>query len=478
VVAVAFALVAPPALVPAVLVIGLVSAVTIMSKRDPLAILSLLFVVLLLLPEQFVVVGPLKSYGYPAQLVGIIAFGLWCAGHLMRHPAMSDGPRPLHWLMFGYAAIACSSLASAYHRSLNSGEASGTFRSVAATLAAVGIALYAADGLRTRSAIDSLLRRLVLCAAGEALIGIAEFLDHGFTIEFLRLPGFKTNDAVDTQVRSDFVRVHSTAVHSIEFAVLISALVPLALHYVIHAKTSRERNVMIGATILLLTAAPMTVARSGVVALVVALAVYSVQWTGRMRANAAVLTVIGLGAYRAAFPGLLGTLKSLLFIGNQDPSIAGRTEDYAKIPGLMDGHLWFGRGLGTFLPTQYFYLDNQYLGTYLEGGIVALVGMVVMLFGFMVLARGARKWAHDVSTRSLGQALTASLAALTVTAGTFDEFGFKQTYFVLFALGGVAASLWRLVRTQARERAAERAASLEIAVLGQLVEQSELGTRR
>jgi hypothetical protein len=444
IVAAAVAFVTPPLVVLAVIVLGLCVAAVVLSKRDATAVLTLLMVLLLIVPEEYVLVGPLKSYGYPAQIAGLGAFGLWCAGRMMRHPGMARGPQPMRWLMLAYAAVSFTSLAAAYFRPLTSAESAGSLRTVASTIAAIGITLYAADALRTRERLDTLLRRLILIAAVEAFLGIAQFLDHGLNLGFLRVPGLQTNNSVETQLRSDFVRVHSTAVDTIEFAVLVSALVPIALHYVTYARNPRERVLFGVATALLLFAAPMTVARSGVVALVIGLVFYAVTWGPRARLNAAVIAVIGLGFYRAAFPGLLGTLKSLLFIGNNDPSVAHRTADYALIPALMHGHVWFGRGLGTFLPFQYFFLDNQYLGTYIEGGLLAVAVMIALLVGFISLARGARKRSVDAATRSLGQALAGSLAAFTATAATFDEFGFKQTYFVIFALAGCTAALWRM----------------------------------
>jgi O-antigen ligase len=197
---------------------------------------------------------------------------------------------------------------------------------------------------------------------------------------------------------------------------------------------------------------PLTVSRSAILAVAVAVLVYAVDWSPRGRFNGLVIGAFGLVAFRAAVPGLLGTLRSFFLQANDDPSIQGRTEDYAHIPGLLEHHWLFGRGLGTFRPAQYFFLDNQYLGTLLEGGVVALVALIAVYVVGMGMARGARKHSIAPATRSLGQALAAGIAALAVSAFTFDEFGFKQSAFLLFLLVGCAGALWRMTRAPVEPR--------------------------
>ena len=167
----------------------------------------------------------------------------------------------------------------------------------------------------------------------------------------------------------------------------------------------------------------MTVARSGIVALAVGLGVYAVHLSNRARLNLIALGLIGVGVYQAAIPGLLGTLRSLLLVGEEDPSIAGRTEDYAKIPGFTAGFEVFGRGLGTFQPLEYFYLDNQYLASLLNGGVLGLFTLIlVYVVGFCV-ARGVRHRSGEPNMRGLGQALAAGIAAFAVVGRNLRRAG-------------------------------------------------------
>jgi len=391
------------------------------------------------------------------MLVAVAGLGAWSAGSYLGwfKRRRKDG---LHWLVFVYALASAIAFAAAMMRPLTGIEDAGVFRSVVPVFAFIGIALLSYDGVTLRTRLDDLLFRLVLLVGISAAIGIVEFFISGFSYASLtKLPGFTVNTDVVNDVRSGFHRVQAAAAHPIEYSVVCAAAVPIGLHYARYASTRFARRAACTATIAMLLVLPMSVSRSALLAVGVALVIYAADWSWRTRLNATVLAVFGLLAFRAAVPGLLGTLVSLFTWASDDPSVKGRTEDYAEIPGLMAGHWWFGRGLGTFQWQQYFYLDNQYLGSLLEGGVIGIVVFGALFIVGMSLARGARKRATDAATRSLGQAITAALGALAAAAATFDELSFKQTAFVAFLLIGAAAALRRTVIEGAEHAAGQRA---------------------
>lgn len=432
------------ALAAVLLVLG-VSTIGL-SKRDATAVLTVMLGLLLLLPEQYVLVGPLRSVGNPALLVGLGAFALWAAGRLLGFIQVRPG-HPVRWTIFAFALASTIALAAGFMRQLSEMEMSGATRGAFPIASGLGIALLAVDGIASRRRLDALLQRLVVFGGIAACVGIVEFAFVSFNYKALtKLPGLTTNVDLTTATRSGFERVDGAAAHPIEYAVAISVLVPLAIHYALHSDTRRRRQLFSVVCVALLAVVPMTVSRSGILAVVVGVGVYLVALAPRQRINALVLALIGLAAFRALVPGLLGTLRSLIFIGSQDPSIAHRQDDYVKIPGLLEGHLVIGRGLGTFQPLQYFFLDNQYLGSLLEGGLIGLTAFIAIFVIGMGCARGARRRSTDAATKSLGQALAASLAGLAAAAGTFDELSFRQTGFLIFLLLGCAGSLWSMQR--------------------------------
>ena len=83
---------------------------------------------------------------------------------------------------------------------------------------------------------------------------------------------------------------------------------------------------------------------------------------------------------QGAFPGILGTLKNLFLGLSSDPSVQSRTEDYAVVGRFISERPWFGRGCGTFLPTKYIILDNQFfLGVIMQMGFVRLAVVAILL---------------------------------------------------------------------------------------------------
>ncbi len=443
--------------------LGLVTVVSVgaISRRDAASVLSLMVVLLFVVPENYVLVGPLKSVGNPAQLVGMVCLVIWGAGRLLGllRPRANH---PVRWVLLAYAIVTLTSFGASAMRILNEDESAGAVRSFFPVIALLGITLLAVDGLVTKKRLDDLLFILVAVAGVSAVIGLMEYVLPTFRwLHFAHLPGLVTNTEIINDERSGFHRIDAAAAHPIEYAVALASLAPLALHHAMSAATRFRRRVGALTLVGILVVNPMTVSRSGLLALAVGLGIYAVQLSYRAKLNALVLSVIGLVLFRAAIPGLLGTLKSLVFVGEEDPSIAGRTEDYARIPGLMAGRWLFGRGLGTFQPQAYFYLDNQYLGSLLEGGLVGVAAFIAVVVVGMGVARGYRKRSIDTADRGLGQALAACIGALGASAVTFDELSFHQTGFTLFLLVGCAGAAWSLARGKPAPELSERSESSE-----------------
>ena len=444
------------------LLLGLASLLYVrLTSHDSCTFLTILLVALLLIPEPDTV-SALKSYGNPAVMLGVGCLLLWAAGRWLGN--VTAQPRhPIRWLMWVLAVSSMAEFAAGMARPLVGQEGPGALRSACLVACLIGITLLATDTLRAPDQVETVLRRLVMLVAVSAFIGIIEFFDKGFRYAaVVQIPGITpSDDAVLNIQRGGYNRIMVAAAHPIEYSVMLAVMTPIALHYAIHATGVAKRRARI-AFIVICLAVPLSISRSGIVAMVLGLTIYAIDMKGRGRINLAVIGIIGMAATRAVAPGLLSTLLYLFTAGNSDPSIASRTNDYSRIPALLDGHLLLGRGLGTFNPVQYFFLDDQYLGSLLEGGIVGLSVLVALFLVGMSCARGIRKRAMDRATRSLGQALAGSVAALAVSAGTFDEFGFHETVFILFILLGCIGALWTHTRN-AQEAAAQRSMSEAVA---------------
>jgi O-antigen ligase len=458
----AFAILPLTGLVPgraaaALLVLGLIVGLLALSARDACSVLTWLVVLLFLVPQPFVLVGPLKSVGSPAGLVALGALAIWAASRVL---GLIEAPElhPVRWALLGFSVAALASYGAGLTRDLTAGEAASMDRVVFQHFALLGVGLLAVDGLGSRDRITALLQRLVLVGGVAAFVGILEFVFSGFDFRSLMLlPGLTTSAELDSYSRSGFDRIAAGASHPIEFSVVTAALVPPAMHFVIHARSGRWKYWL--ALVALLTAVPMSISRSGFLTLAVGVVFYAAALTNRGRFNVLVLGVIGLGVFRAMVPGLLGTMRSLFRDADIDPSVSGRTEDYAAIPGLMQDHWWLGRGTGTFVPDVYFFLDNQYLAMLLQGGLVGLVAFAALHLVGLGVARGVRRRSTDAALRSEGQALAATIAALAVASLFYDAFSFRQSAFLLMLVVGCAGAHWSIVRDQPKvqgDRARER----------------------
>ncbi|WP_343997839.1 O-antigen ligase family protein [Nocardioides furvisabuli] len=430
----------------ALLVLGLLFGLLVLSARDACSVLTWLVVLLFLVPQPFVLVGPLKSVGNPAGLVALGALAIWAASRVL---GLIEAPElhPVRWTLLGFSVAALASYGAGLTRDLTAGEAASMDRVVFQHLALLGIGLLAVDGLGSRERITTLLQRLVMVGGLAAFIGILEFVFSAFDFRsMMLLPGLTTSAELDSYSRSGFDRIAAGASHPIEFSVVTAALVPLAMHFTIHEQSGRWKYWL--ALLALLSALPLSVSRSGFLTLAVGVAFYVAALTNRGRLNVLVLGVIGLGVFRAVVPGLLGTVRGLFLNADTDPSISGRTEDYAAIPGLMQDHWLIGRGTGTFVPDVYFFLDNQYLATLLQGGLVGLVVFVALHLIGLGVARGVRRRSTDPELRSLGQALAATIASLGVASFFYDSISFRQSAFLLVLAIGCAGALWTLVRDE------------------------------
>ena len=327
----------------------------------------------------------------------------------------------------------------------------------------IGLSLVACDMVRSRVSVDRVLRGVTYLAAVVAGIGIVQFIFGVDIASQIALPGLTPNgDLAAILDRSDFRRVAGTATHPIEYGVILAALFPIVLHYALNDK-DRSAIVRWGMLGLVAFAIPLSISRSATLGLAVALLIMFISWSGWRRFVFLLVTPLVLVAMRAAVPGLLGTLKSLFTGWSNDPSIQGRTDDYAVIGQYISQSPVFGTGFGTFLPTEFVILDNQFLGMLVETGVLGLVALLGLFVVGFACARGVVLRAADQRTRELGVALSASIATLGLSFLTFDGLGFPIAAGLSFLLIGITGALWRLTDGGSQTMRLPRAVRKELA---------------
>ncbi|MGW5363355.1 O-antigen ligase family protein [Actinopolymorpha pittospori] len=414
---------------------------SVRRSRRPYLVAVLVFLIFVM--PSMLVFKPLGSSATPATLLGMGLFVLWCAWRAIGEPPLPARTTPAHWLLLTFAAAILMSYALMHTMADRQPlEIRGADRGLMLLIGWSGILLYCADRLRRWNDVTFVVRVLVAAGACVAVIGLLQYA-FGFDLaQYLQLPGLEPrSDLGYIGDRGGLRRVAGPMSHPIEYGVCLAAVFPLALAM---AMSRRRKSdwIMLG---LIMLALPTSISRSTMVAIAVGALVVGASWGWRRRLIVAAATPFVLLGMRLALPGTLGTILSLFENIGVDPSISGRTEDYAAADAFITESPWFGRGFGTFTPELYRLLDNQYLGILIEAGFVGLISLVALLVTALFLARGgALRFGSASPQGQLCIGLSASVAVLTVSFATFDGLGFAAAANALFLFIGLAAAVWRI----------------------------------
>jgi polysaccharide biosynthesis protein PslJ len=303
---------------------------------------------------------------------------------------------------------------------------------------------------RRTAEIDYLIKVLV---CGGTVVAIAAIVEArtGFNV-FNHLskpfPFLKDNTLPDISgdltgfERGGQARVYASAEHPIALSAAFVMLLPLALY--LARKTGQRRWTACG--IVLGVGTLGTVSRTGVLMLL-AIGVVFLVLRFRETIRFWPLLPVLLLAVHFAMPHTLGILKSSFFpqgglIAEQssDPQstrVQGRVAKIRPTLNQIKQDPLFGVGFGSQIitgpRTNALILDDQWLGTLRETGIVGLFAWLWLTIS--VIRRGARAAREDDSSRGLLLvALVASFTACAVGMLTFDTLGFVQVTFIFFAI--------------------------------------------
>lgn len=420
------------------------------ARRDAVTVLTIYLVVLLAIPSRLVV-GPLGSVATPAMFVGLVALVLWASARLA--PLSTSLRRqPVRIAAGCLVAAALVSYVAAFFRPIGGDEVHAADTTLLFLMSCIGVMLLIADGIPTVERLEVFLRRIVVGVSALAALGIFQFFTGIDIARYAHVPGLTSRGALTTVQDSYHLhRVAGTAIHPIEFGVVLAVVLPLALVQALHAN-AQDRNwacVRIG---LIAVALPMSVSRSGLLAAAAGLLVLLVGWTWRQRANALMAAGSFIAVMQVAVPRLTGTLRHIFTNVNSDNSYQARTLHRAEAYHYVGQTPFFGRGIGTFLPNRYVLLDNQWLMTLIDTGLVGVVAFAgLFCVGFACGHRTAldAKAAGDRATADLGRALAGGALGAAVSFATFDALSFPMAAAMTFVIIGCAGAAWRLLRADA-----------------------------
>jgi polysaccharide biosynthesis protein PslJ len=419
-----------------------------LGRGAPVTIIQIYAVLLVLIPPTHII-GPLGAIGTPATVTGLVALMLWgvaviTPGDYLCRTVVSV--RLVLGLLVGTIILGYAVL---HVRAVPGPEVLGSDRALLQVLSWAGVGLLAAEGLRDRGELYRVLRTLAAAVGVMAVVGLLQFrfgIDLAVLVD--RIPGLHENqDRVAIQDRGGFRRPAGTATHPIEFGCVVALTLPLALHLARFdlARSSFRRWLPVAAIAI---GIPVAVSRSAVLGAAVGGVVVFMGLDQRLRPRALAAVAVFIVLVYATTPGLLGTFRNLFVNAGSDSSITYRTSDYEMVGEYIRQSPVLGRGPGTYLTDIYSgkILDNQYLLSAIEIGLVGLAIVIGYLLATAFLGRGIRHRTRDPAMRDLGQALAATSLAGAVAAFTFDGFSFLMFAGLVPLCLGVAGATWMMVR--------------------------------
>lgn len=400
------------------------------------------------------VLEPVGASSSLAQLLALGLFGLWALSSLLglhdpvafRHPGRAAVLALLLASCLSYAHL----FAGLSGASTIDGRAAAD-RWMLLMIAAAGIAFVTTDGVRTVKDAMAVVRWVIAGGAVCSLAALIQFTTRTNPVEWISalMVGFVENGDFDAfQARGSLMRVAGTTLHPIELGVVSAMLLPIAIWWALYDKQGRKplHWAVVGLSVL---ANALTVSRSALLALVVAVAVTVPFLPKLARQWATIIVPLGAAGLFIAIPGLISTLFNAATAGSSDPSITYRTEDYPLALRLVADRPWLGTGPGTWTPTNALDIfDNEYLLTAVTMGVVGLVGLIAYLVVPALAALAAARNAEGADVKLLAASAAAAGFVAMVASGTFDSMSFPVFALLYPFFIGLSGASWLMVKSR------------------------------
>ena len=314
--------------------------------------------------------------------------------------------------------------------------------------------------VRTRRGVETVAKVLVCCGSVVAFFAVVQqrtgfnLFDHVGQVLPLRY------EEPPAALRDGLLRAVGSASHPIELGAMLGMLVPIAMAL---AFTGNRRWWI--ATGVLLVGLMASVSRTPILVLVTA-GLILLWLRPRDIRRLLPLLIPMVVVVKLALPGSIATVKNAFFppggivaeatalAPEADPLLAGgrvrqlgpTLREAARKPVFGQGYAT--RQTGFFNPLRNApILDNQWLGTALELGLVGVIGWLLLLIG--AARRLARRAREEVGPDGwLAAAFAASIVAFGVGMFTFDALAFTQVTFVFWIIVSLSASLLLAPREQ------------------------------
>lgn len=431
--------------------------------------LLVVYLVLLLAVPSNLSLGSLASLGRPSFLWGLV-LAVWWMLHQLHQPTAPGRHvwQPVRYAFLIFFASVLVSFAGAMFRGEPPDQVSPAFTAVLRVVSWGGVLLVALDGIRTQTELTTVIRRLTIAAGLIAALGLAQFVSGRTFLDWLSgIPGVAYESA-GIAGRDSFVRASATAAHPLEYAVVVTGCLPLALLAAITDgfRPPDRRRVHIRWWVpaaLMSLSSLLSVSRSAIIGLAVAVvATLPAMSRPYRRAVLIAAPVVAMGV-AALVPGLFSTMLALFTGSSEDPSTQSRSNALARLPEFISSSPFVGIGFGTFLP-RYYIFDDEWALLAVEVGVLGALAFLAIAVAGIWSSIWSSHVSSDPDTIMVGRGIAASILTLIVLFAFFDALSFPMSggMYVLFA--GLGGALHKItadrVATDADARRASRLPSL------------------
>lgn len=423
------------------------SVVTRVRQRADGATLVCVYLLALLVVPARLVLSFVPMTLPPALVVALLLGVLSLSAHMVDTLGMGKGRNALRTAVLIYLAMHLATYAVATRRWLPTDELTVADSSMVRIVATISVAIFACDAIRTRERLDKVLKLVLACSAMIAFVGLVQFGLGVDLASYVSLPGLRTQENAYSAMesRSIFRRPTGTTNHPIEFGLVCAMAVPLGAHYVFRARDEGTPQLRWWLCLVLVALGGLTaLSRTAILGMAVS-GVVLVLTLPRRRKMTVVL--LGTGFFLGAsltVPGLFGTIRGMFANIEDDPSVKARTADYEAAAEQIDLNPLLGRGFGTFLPTKYTILDNQFLLTLIENGYLGLFALVGMFLAACYATVRTRLVTRDEHLKGLASCLLAAVLVGGIASATFDLLSFGVATGLVFTMVGLSGAVLRI----------------------------------
>jgi O-antigen ligase len=314
------------------------------------------------------------------------------------------------------------------------------------------IVLYLIVSVSSVRDAEAFLKTLVVGAAILGALGVIEWKTgtNAFAHLNRELPILRpvVNPDIDT-FRGGLTRAYASAQHPIAFGAALALILPIAAVMAFR----RQKPFWYLCAGLIVMGSLAAVSRTSLVMILVAATILAVLKPHAAR-MALPFVLPMLVAIQIALPGTFSTIRASFFPSgglveqqaNQEVG-SGRVASFGPAIDELSGHPLFGRGFGTRIvetenpKRNSFILDDEWLSTTLEIGLVGLVAWLWIIIRFC--QRAARGSQTDDDRGWMLAALASSAGAFGVSMLFYDAFSFIQATLLFIVILGIGCVLLR-----------------------------------